>query len=368
MMTYNKILTYTSVIIALCFIISCRKDKNLIIVTPTDKIQLGKKLFFDKGLSNPIGQSCSSCHSPETGFSDLNHNIVSPGAVDGLFGNRNAPNISYAMFSPSLYYDNVDSTYVGGYFLDGRTNSLEEQATKPFFNKLEMNIDNVAMLILKLKSAPYFSLYKEVYGEVTDDEKALKNIADALASYERSAEVNPFSSKFDYYLKGQASLTAQEIRGMKIFTDTAKGKCANCHIIEPDEETGNVLFTDFTYDNIGLPKNNNNPYYTIPSIYNPLGTSYVDNGLGAILNISSFNGQFKVPSLRNVAISAPYFHNGVFNTLEETVHFYNKRDSLYTTPEVSANVNKLELGKLKLSSQEEKDLVAFLKTLTDGFN
>lgn len=355
------------VIILLFSLMSCKKDKNVIVVEQNDKIQLGKKLFFDKGLSNPIGQSCSGCHSSETGFSDLNHNIVSEGAVDGLFGNRNAPVVSYAMFSMPLHFDYEDSTYVGGFFYDGRTNSLQEQATKPFFNKLEMNIESVSMLISKVKNAGYFSLYKNVYGDITDEDKALKNIADAIAAYEQSSEVNPFSSKYDYYLKGQASLTSQETRGLKLFTDTAKGKCANCHIIEPDEETGKVLFTDFTYDNIGLPKNINNPYYTMASIYNPMGASYIDNGLGAFLNNSSFNGQFKVPSLRNVAISAPYFHNGIFNTLEETVSFYNKRDSLYTNPEVPATVNKTELGKLKLSSQEEKDLVAFLKTLTDGY-
>lgn len=355
------------VLVLLVVFMSCKKDKNIVIVEQNDKIKLGKKLFFDKGLSNPIGQSCSSCHSPETGFSDLNHNIVSEGAVDGLFGNRNAPNVSYAMFSMPLHFDYVDSTYVGGFFHDGRVNSLQEQATKPFFNPLEMNIENVSMLIFKLRSSNYFSLYREVYGDITDEDKALKNIADAIAAYEQSSEVNPFTSKFDYYLKGQAVFTAQELRGMKVFTDTAKGKCANCHIIDADEETGKVLFTDFTYDNIGLPKNVNNPYYTMSSNYNPLGASYIDNGLGAFLNNSSFNGQFKVPSLRNVAISAPYFHNGVFNTLEETVHFYNKRDSLFPNPEVPANVNKTELGKLKLSSQEEKDLVAFLKTLTDGY-
>ncbi len=366
-MIQNKKIQCLFILVYLLSFVACKKDKDITIVTQNDKIQLGKKLFFDKNLSDPIGQSCSSCHSPETGFSDLNHNIVSEGAVSGLFGNRNAPNISYVMYSMPLHFDYVDSTYVGGFFYDGRVNTLQDQATKPFFNPLEMNIKNITMLISKLRSASYFSLYKEVYGDITDEDKAFKNIADAITAYEQSSEVNPFNSKFDYYLKGQAVLTPQELRGMKVFTDTAKGKCANCHIIDEDEETGKILFTDFTYDNIGLPKNINNPYYTITSIYNPLGASYIDYGLGAFLNNSNFNGQFKVPTLRNVAISAPYFHNGVFNTLEEVVHFYNKRDSLFPNPEVPINVNTTELGKLKLSSQEEKDLVAFLKTLTDGY-
>jgi len=363
----NKIIKAILILMTIGTLSSCKKDKDVKMVVQNDKIQLGKKIFFDKNLSRPMGQSCSSCHSSETGFSDLNHNIVSEGAVDGLFGNRNAPNVAYAMFSSPLYYDLVDSAYVGGFFHDGRVNSLEEQAVKPFFNPLEMNLENVSMLISKIRSSNYFSLYKDVYGDLTDESKALKNIANAIAAYEQSSEVNPFSSKYDYYLKGQAILTSQETRGLKIFTDTTKGKCANCHVIEPDEETGKVLFTDFTYDNIGLPKNLNNPYYTMTASHNPMGASYIDNGLGAFLNNISFNGQFKVPSLRNVAISAPYFHNGVFNTLEETVSFYNHRDSLFTNPEVASTVNKTELGNLKLSSQEEKDLVAFLKTLTDGY-
>jgi cytochrome c peroxidase len=271
------------------------------------------------------------------------------------------------MFSPTLHYDNMDSTYVGGYFLDGRTNSLEEQAKQPFLNKLEMNNKDVAMVVSKLQQASYFSLYKQVYGEIGDLDQAYNNIVAALAAFERSDELNPFTSKYDYYLKGEASLTAQELSGMKLFIDTAKGKCANCHPTQADEETGKVYFTDFTYDNIGVPKNQKNPFYGIPSTFNPLGAAYTDYGLGGFVKDHAYDGQFKVPTLRNSAISAPYFHNGFFNTLEEVVHFYNARDSLYKNPEIAGNVNRLELGHLKLSAQEEKDIVAFLKTLTDGY-
>ncbi len=155
-----------------------------------------------------------------------------------------------------------------------------------------------------------------------------------------------------------------------MFNDTARAMCANCHVSTPDETTGKVLFTDFTYDNIGVPKNNYNPFYTIPSTFNTAGFSYVDYGLGAIVNDPAQNGKFRVPSLRNIALTAPYFHNGVFGTLEEVVHFYNTRDvagSGFGKPEAPTNINKEETGNLKLTAQEEADIVAFIRSLTDGY-
>jgi len=363
------IILFTGTIITSSLLLSsCNKEKDFISVEYVDKIKLGKLIFNDKNLSNPVGQSCSSCHSPATDFSDLNHNIVSEGAVNGLFLNRNAPNIAYVMFAPPLHFDNVDSTYVGGFFLDGRVNTLEEQAQKPFLNPLEMNNTNVQMLVTKIRNAGYYPLYRQVYGNDIDSSAIFKNISDAIASFEKSPNLNPFTSKFDYYLKGEASLTDQELRGFKLFNDPAKAKCANCHPSDPDPESGEVLFTDFTYDNIGVPKNPANPFYTIPLNFNPSGSNAIDYGLGGFLNDPSNYGKFKVPTLRNAAISAPYFHNGYFNTLEEVVHFYNKRDvEAFPPAEIPSTVNHDELGNLNLTSQEEKDIVAFLKTLTDGF-
>lgn len=347
---------------------SCAKDRDFTATTYIDKIQLGKLIFNDKNLSVPAGQSCSSCHSPATGFSDLNHGLVSEGAVHGLFGNRNAPNIAYSMFAPALYFDDIDSVYIGGFFLDGRVNTLEEQAKRPFLNPLEMNNADVTTVISKIKQAAYFPLYLQLYGEPSDSTAAFNNIADAIAAFEKTPDLNPFTSKFDYYLKGQATLTEQEQRGLLLFNDTAKGKCGQCHISEPDEASGKVLFTDFTYDNIGVPKNPANPFYTIPASFNPAGSNAIDRGLGGFLNDASNDGKFKVPTLRNAAISAPYFHNGFFNTLEEVVHFYNKRDvEVFPAAEIPATVNHNELGNLRLTTQEEKDIVAFIKTLTDGF-
>lgn len=353
--------------LCLCVMSACRKDPK--IDTAAAKVALGRKIFFDKNLSNPIGQSCSSCHAPETAFSDLNHNAVSPGAVDGLFGNRNAPTISYAMYTPSFHYSADDSGYAGGLFLDGRANTLEIQAQKPFLNPLEMNNTDAQMLVNKVKAASYYGQYQQLYGDITDVTAAFNNIADALAAFERSAEVNPFSSKYDYYLKGQATLTAEEQRGLILFQDTLRAQCANCHLTSADPTSGMILFTDHTYNSDGVPKNPNNPYYTISSAFNPQGMSYRDLGLGAILNDRAHDGEFKVPTLRNIALTAPYFHNGVFNTLEDVVHFYNTRDSAgsFALAEVTANIDSAETGNLHLSAQEEKDIVAFLKTLTDGY-
>jgi len=346
---------------------SCESDKDYTTVTPLDKVTLGKQLFFDQNLSNPGGQSCATCHNPETGFSDVNHSIVSPGAHAGLFGNRNAPSIAYTMFTPQLQFDADGGTFFGGFFLDGRTNSLEEQASKPFFNPLEMNLTNPQMLTNKLLQAPYYDLYVKIYGNDTDPTTVLSNITDALATFERSKEVSPFTSKYDYYLKGMASLTPQELNGLRLFQDENKGNCAACHITDPDEDSGKILFTDFTYDNIGVPKNPNNPFYTLPCQYNPNGGNAEDLGLRVTVNNPNHNGKLKVPTLRNVGVTAPYLHNGLFNTLEEVVHFYNKRDTDFPNAEVPATVNHNELGNLGLTAQEELDIAAFMKTLTDGY-
>jgi cytochrome c peroxidase len=351
---------------------SCKKEAAIPGSITDQRIQLGRELFFDKNLSNPTGQSCASCHAPNASFSDLEHNIVSPGAVSDLFGNRNAPMASYSMYIPAFHFDTIDFTYIGGLFWDGRVNTLEEQAQKPFMNPLEMNITSISMLLNKVKNADYYALYRSVNGAITNDTAtAFSNIAKAIAAYERSSELNPFTSKYDYYLKGQSSLSAQELRGLKLFNDTARAKCGNCHVSTADDVSGKVLFTDFTYDNIGVPRNSYNPFYTMSSTYNSLGSNYIDYGLGSILKDPAEYGKFRVPSLRNIALTAPYFHNGAFGTLEEVVHFYNTRDvagSGFGKPEVASTVNTTETGNLKLTAQEEADIVAFLKTLTDGGN
>ncbi|MEI7508293.1 MAG: cytochrome c peroxidase [Flavobacterium sp.] len=347
---------------------SCTKYDNDYVTIPNEKIDLGKAIFFDTNLSNPIGQACASCHAPEKAFSDPTNSAISQGAVLTAFGNRNAPSLSYGVFSPKQYYNAIDQTYIGGFFLDGRSNSLENQFIHPLLNPVEMNNNSIHDVVEKIKAANYFTKLKSIYGTIASDSEIINAVADAVSVYEKSIEVSSFTSKFDYYSKQLVAFTSDEQKGLALFS--GKAKCANCHVIDADETTGKVLFTDFSYDNIGVPKNNTNPFYTQPASVNPLGTSYIDYGIGAINGRIEDKGKFKVPTLRNIAITGPYFHNGVFATLKQVIHFYNTRNlqtGEFNPPEVSENVNIEELGNLNLTLDEEGQLEKFLLTLTDHY-
>jgi cytochrome c peroxidase len=338
----------------------------------TQKQALGKKLFFDKNLSTPIGQACADCHSPETGFGNPNAGYpVSQGVHKERFGNRNDLPAAYAAFSPKFHYDANEGLYVGGQFWDGRAADLAEQAKGPFLNTLEMANPDEKSVVAKVHESEYAGLFREVFGAAAfnDPNKAYDMIAEAIAAYEKSGELNQFSSKYDLYLAGKVALNEQERRGLELFEDEEKGNCAACHPSQPGADGTPPLFTDFTYDNLGAPKNPENPFYYLPKKFNPSGVDFVDFGLGGVLNKPSENGKFKVPSLRNVAKTAPYLHNGIFKNLRQVVVFYNTRDvGPWPPPEVRMNVNRDELGDLGLSEQETDDIVAFMQTLTDGYN
>ena len=333
---------------------------------------IGKALFFDTSLSNPAGQSCASCHSPQHGFAEPDRHLpVSQGANPAHFGNRNAPSLAYAAFSPAFHFDKEEGLYIGGQFFDGRAATAETQAIQPLLNPIEMNNASVDELLVKLRQASYAADIQRVYGEQTlqDSAKAVAALGQAIAAYERSPEVVPFSSKYDGYLAGKLSLSAQELRGLQVFEDEKQGNCAACHPSAPGKDGSAPLFTDFSYDNLGVPVNHNNPYLGMPASFNPEGKAYRDKGLGAVLDKREEEGKFKVPGLRNIALTAPYMHNGVFTTLEQVVDFYNSRDtnSSWGPAEIEENVNREELGDLKLSEQQQADLVAFLHTLSDGY-
>ena len=336
------------------------------------KERLGKLLFFEKTLSTPPGQACATCHAPEVAFADPETDLpVSRGVIPGRYGNRNDMTVTYAAYIPPLHFDQEEDLWIGGLFWDGRVNSLAQQAMQPPLNPLEMANPDTETIAEKLRALSYASLFTEVYGAdaLSNPGIAYNNMADAIEAYEKTSELSPFSSKYDHWLRGEAELTKQELRGLKLFEAEDKGNCAACHPSRLNEDGTPPLFTDFTYDNLGTPPNPENPFYSLPVELNPDGFAFIDLGLGKTVNDSAQNGKFRVPTLRNVAVTPPYMHNGVFKNLFTVMAFYNSRDvAAWPAPEVSVNVNKDELGDLGLSNQQLEDIVAFLKTLTDGWD
>jgi cytochrome c peroxidase len=366
--------------------------------------KLGKAIFFDDKLSINKNQSCAACHAPISGWtgpiSSLNATgSVYEGSVPGRFGDRKPPASAYAGDSPILYLE--DDTWIGGMFWDGRATGwrlgdpLAEQAQGPFLNPLEQALPDPAAVVSRVCDGSYGSLFRMVwgYGACNNVTSAYEQIARSIAAFERSRAVNPFSSKFDAWLAGRAVLSSEEQWGLQIFNDPAKGNCAACHV-----SAGNrPVFTDFTYDNLGVPKNPLNPFY-YQLAFNPAGINFVDEGLGAFLRSAGRPpdvwgpeiGKVKVPTLRNLDSRPEGFvdgrfvkafgHNGYFKSVKEIVHFYNTRDLLppcpagtpgekvtcWPAPEVAVNVNVDELGNLGLSDAEEDAIVAFLATLSDG--
>lgn len=373
--------------------------------------QLGRLLYFDASLSEPAGQSCATCHDPTVGWTGPKAEInqggaVYPGAVHSRFGNRKPPSAAYATPSPVFHYDAEEKLFIGGNFWDGRATGwllgepAAEQAQGPFLNPVEQNLPDAAAVVGKVCTSTYGDLFRRVYGtgicaNVID---AYNAIGQAIFAYENSAEVNAFSSKYDHYLRDPEKypLSDREKLGLKLFNDEDKGRCAECHPSAPGEDGSLPLFTDFSYDNLGLPKNPRNPTYGMPKEFNPDGVAWIDPGLGGFLagvpRLAQFAaanlGKHKVPTLRNVEkrprpdFVKAFGHNGVFKSLNEIVHFYNTRDVLpaceatvdakpgincWDRPEVVANLNTEELGKLGLTEAEEEAIVAFLKTLDDGW-
>lgn len=350
--------------------------------------QLGKNIFFDTNLSKPIGQSCASCHDPGFGLADPDSSLpVSQGAIRIRFGNRNAQSVAYAMYSPPLYFDPAttpaipEGQFKGGLFWDGRANTLEQQAMQPFLNPLEMNNPDKKTVVILVRQSAYAGLFKEVFGPAAfgNVDSAFGNIAQALAAYMRSAEVNPFTSKYDYWKKGEVDLTPAEMRGYMLFQPMGKGKCGNCHT-----EGAQGIFTNFGHQNLGTPRNPGLPFYYLPPPLNPAGAGYIDRGIGDFLRAAGYpeeqaakeDGKIKIPSLRNCAVTGPYTHNGYHLTLREVVVFNNTRDlpeAGWPPAEVPETVHRHPmampgtLGRLGLNEQEIDDIVAFLMTLTDGY-
>lgn len=368
----------SSISIAL-FLSACNTTGNKDVESKED---LGELLFNDISLSRDGKQSCASCHDSKRAFIDPRINTTStdantPGAVsigqDELsLGDINTPSATYTGFVPAFHFDNKEKLFKGGLFLNGRATDLVEQAKQPFLNPVEMQTTKNAV-VAKVKHK-YRQSMQTLYGTnvFKDVDTAFDAVADSIAAFERTEKFASFDSKFDKVLNDEATLTAEEALGRDLFVAEDKGNCAACHpVFKKDSNKVDKLLTDFSYDNLGVPKN------TLVRTQNGKGMSFVDTGLfeNPAVNDVSLKGAFRVSSLRNVAVTAPYMHNGVFKDLATVVHFYNTRDVVgalnpetnnsWKQAEVDSTKNTDELGDLGLSIAEENAIVAFLKTLTD---
>jgi cytochrome c peroxidase len=427
---------------------------------------LGKLMLFDKNLSVNRNEACSFCHMPDTDFtgpiSMLNATAVAyPGSVRSRFGHRKPQTYTYAPFFPVLLYNQSQNDLYGGNFWDLRAtgyklqNPAAEQAQDPPVDPNEMGMSDPACVVRRLSQSVYRPLFETVWGEqafaiqwpadveqvcskpgpapASDPfpvhlgkvERGRSNatydqFAQSISLYEASPEVSPFTSKFDYALANadKPVLNRDELAGWNLFRGRAI--CNTCHL-DGTENTAKQrnpspirpgyaasvapLFTDFTSNNLGVPRNLAIPYYyeSQPDQYgyasNSAGMNFIDKGVGGFLrspgNINgdwkqyadAFDGKFQTSTLRNVDkrprpdFVKAYMHNGYLKSLKEVVHFYNTRDTLgscktpndpgqkvtcWPAPEVSQNLNTT-IGRLGLTDKEEDQVVAFMKALTDGY-
>ena len=352
---------------------------------------LGEKIFNDVTLSASGRQSCASCHSADHGHAAPNDlSAQFGGALLDQQGGRSSPSIRYLVANSAFHFD-AEGTPTGGFFWDGRAASLQDQAGRPFVNAREMANASVADVIDKLARASYAAEFQQLFGAdiFSRAEDAFARVTLALQQYQREDPAfRPFSSKYDEFLRGKVNLSEQEIRGLALFNRPDKGNCAACHPSAKASDGSHPLFTDFSYDNLGVPRN--------AALAQNADLAFFDLGLcaregGDLAARGDLCGAFKVPSLRNVALRQVFFHNGRFKTLKDTLSFYVQRD---TNPErfyprspdgtvnkfddlpsqYHANVNTSEAPYNRqpgdapaLSDAEIDDVIAFLKTLSDGY-
>ena len=358
---------------------------------------LGAQLFSDPALSASGKVACATCHDPKHDFGPANTQAVQRGGADGRsFGVRAVPSLKYTQNTPPFTEhfvdddgdDSVDQGPAGGRTWDGRAQSFHDQARLPLFSSFEMANKDSEAVIAKVQ-AGYAAQFRAVFGDKVFDDKSLafKGVLMALEAYQQSpADFYPYSSKYDAYLNKEATLSAQELRGLAAFNDTERGNCARCH---PSAKVKGALpqFTDFGFAALGAPRNAAIPvnadrrYYDL-GLCGPLRTDLRDR--------HEYCGLFRTPTLRNVARRPVYLHNGVFHSLSEVVRFYAERD---TKPEKwyprasdgrilkfddlpAAYVANLDTqppfdrragDAPALSDQDIEDIVAFLQALSDGY-
>ncbi|PRC92489.1 cytochrome-c peroxidase [Solimicrobium silvestre] len=362
---------------------------------------LGKKLFFDPALSGSGKMSCATCHDPANAYGPPNNLAVQLGGADlKTQGLRAVPSLRYVLnrtpFWSKQFVSNpverlieTDSPPVGGLTWDGRFNTLHEQASAPLLAANEMANESPNSVISKVAKSAYATDFAHAFGQNVwqDPARAFNGLLLAIERFElEDASFHPYTSKFDQTLKGQATLSASELKGLQLFSAPDKGNCASCHLAVSGADHSAPLFTDFSFSALGAPRN--------PQIIANRNRQFYDLGLCGPSRIDQqkkheYCGMFKTPGLRNVANRRVFMHNGVFNDLESVVRFYVERD---TKPEkwypknsdgsvnkfndlpvnLRSNVDTLDvpLNRKKsdspaLSDEEIKDVVAFLKTLSD---
>jgi cytochrome c peroxidase len=365
-------------------------------------VTLGRELFHDPTLSASGEMSCATCHDPANHFAPPNALAVQKGgaALDRP-GTRATPSLTYAAGTPFFtehYYESedegdegLDQGPTGGRTWDGRVSRARDQAAIPLLAPNEMANASEADVVDRAARAPYAGEMQSLYGGhiFEDAHGAFAAIGEALEAYQQTpAEFSPFTSKYDAFLRGRVKLTPQEQRGLGAFNDPDKGNCAHCHKSQLSLVRALPLFTDYGFVAVGAPRN-----YEIPANSDP---TYFDLGACGpvrkdLAERPEFCGLFKAPTLRNVATRHSFYHNGVFHTLEEAVSFYATRD---TNPErwypvgpdgkvrkfddlparYQSNINfeppfdRKRGQEPALSEQDVADIVAFLRTLSDGFD
>lgn len=336
--------------------------------------RLGEQLFSDTDLSLNRTQSCATCHAPDRAFTDPRGLPTSLGDDGVSRGGRNAPSAAYAAFAPA-FGRNAKGIWHGGQFLDGRANTLEAQAGGPPLNSLEMAMPSKAAVVERLKEKPdYVRAFTAVFGAgvLDDPERGYEAMTQAIAAFERTPLFQPFDSKYDRSLRGAYKMTPQEELGKALFFSNQFTNCNTCHQLNAFPDAKDETFTNYEFHNIGVPAN--------PALKDVVHDP--DQGLAASTAVApeaQMKGLFKTPTLRNVAVTGPYMHNGVFNDLETVILFYNKYNSkaprrqinpetgqAWAAPEVAENLSlkELETGPA-LKDRDVAALVAFLRTLTD---
>jgi cytochrome c peroxidase len=359
----------------------------------TELAALGRLIFFDANLSASGKMSCGTCHDRRYGYGPPPGRAIAMGGPDmKLSGTRAVPSIRYLRGNPPFgedhHFADGDVGPVGGFMWDGRANSIREQASLPLLAANEMANGTAAEVAAKLRKRSYAEELQRIFGRnvFRDPQRALEAATVALDTFQETpSEFFPYSSRYDAFLRGEIELNEHEERGVEIFKDPARGNCASCHL--GTIRAGTLpAFNDYDYANVGVPRNpripaNADPEYYDAGLYGPIRQDLHDK--------KEYCGLFRAPTLRNVAVRDAFFHNGVFSSLQEVMAFYVERD-LYPEkyysrradgtvhifddlpPSCPDNIDHDPPLDRKpgtapaLTQEEQDDVIAFLKTLTDS--